>query len=158
ATAFPIVADTVRKYDTGLWIAMAAVGFVLLIACANVAKLMLARASGRQKEIALRAALGASRWRIVRQLLTASVIVALFGGALGILVAVWGLDALRAANPGDAAKFAPGWNQLGINFPVLAFTIGISVLSGVVFGLAPALQVSKPDLNQSLKEGGRQTA
>ena len=158
ATVFPIVADTVRKYDTGLWIAMAAVGFVLLIACANVANLMLARASGRQKEIALRAALGASRWRIVRQLLTESVIVALAGGALGILVAVWGLDALRAANPGDAAKFAPGWNQLGINFPVLAFTIGLSALSGVVFGLAPALQVSKPDLNQSLKEGSRQTA
>jgi predicted permease len=156
ATVFPIVADTVRKYDTGLWVAMAAVGFVLLIACANVANLMLARASGRQKEIALRAALGASRWRIIRQLLTESLIVALIGGALGILVAVWGIDALRAANPGDAAKFAPGWHQLGLNLPVLAFTIGISLLSGVVFGLAPAWQVSKPNLNEALKEGNRQ--
>ena len=158
ATVFPIIADTVRKYDTGVWVAMLAVTFVLLIACANVANLMLARASGRQREIALRAALGATRWRIVRQLLTESVIVALLGGLLGVLVAVWGLDALRAANPGDAARFAPGWSQLGINFPVLAFTIALSVLSGLVFGLAPALQVSRPDLNESLKEGSRQSS
>ena len=158
ATVFPIVADTVRKYDTGLWMGMAAVAFVLLIACANVANLMLARATGRQKEIALRAALGASRWRIIRQLLTESSIVALFGGALGILVAVWGIDALRAANPGDAAKFAPGWHQLGINVTVLIFTVALSLLSGLLFGLAPALQVSKPDLNSALKDGNRQSS
>jgi putative ABC transport system permease protein len=158
ASVFPIVADTVRKYELGLWIGMAAVGFVLLIACANVANLMLARASGRQKEIALRAALGASRWRIIRQLLTESSIVALLGGAVGILVSVWGIDALRAANPGDAAKFAPGWNQLGINFTVLIFTVALSLLSGLLFGLAPALQVSKPNLNDALKEGSRQSS
>ncbi len=158
ANVYPIVKDTVRLYDTALWVMMGAVGFVLLIACANVANLMLARASGRQKEIALRAALGASRWRIIRQLLTESVIVALLGGALGILVAFWGIDALKAANPGDAAKFAPGWYQLGINFSVLTFTLGLSVLSGLIFGLAPAWQVSKPNLNDALKEGGRQTS
>jgi predicted permease len=158
ATVFPIVADTVRTYDTALWVMMGAVAFVLLIACANIANLMLARATGRQKEIALRTALGASRWRIIRQLLTESVIVALIGGALGILIGFWGIDALRASNPGDAAKFAPGWYQLGINFPTLAFTLGLSLFSGIVFGLAPALQVSKPNLNDSLKEGSRQTS
>jgi putative ABC transport system permease protein len=158
ATVFPIVADTVRLYDTPLWVMMGAVGCVLLIACANVANLMLARASGRQREIALRAALGASRWRIIRQLLTESVIVALAGGAVGILIGFWGIDALRAANPGEAAKYAPGWYQLGINFPTLAFTLGLSLFSGIVFGLAPALQVSKPNLNDSLKEGSRQTS
>jgi putative ABC transport system permease protein len=157
ATVFPIVADTVRMYDTALWVMMAAVGFVLLIACANVANLMLARASGRQKEIAVRTALGASRWRIVRQLLTESVIVALAGGALGILIGFWGIDALRAANPGEATKYAPGWYQLGINSTVLLFTLGLSLVSGIVFGLAPALQVSRPNLNDSLKEGTRGT-
>jgi putative ABC transport system permease protein len=153
ANVIPILKDTVRLYDRALWIMMGAVGFVLLIACANVANLA-ARASGRQKEIA-RAALGASRWRIVRQLLTESAIIALMGGTLGVLIAFWGIDLLRGANPGEAAKYAPGWDQLGINFPVLAFTIGLSLVSGLIFGLAPALQVSKPNLNSALKEGGR---
>ncbi|HEX6731303.1 MAG TPA: ABC transporter permease [Pyrinomonadaceae bacterium] len=158
ANVYPIVKDTVRMYETALWIMMGAVGFVLLIACANVANLMLARASGRQKEIALRAALGASRWRIIRQLLTESVIVALIGGALGVLIGFWGIDLLRVANPGEAAKFAPGWHNLGINMWVLGFTLALSLISGVVFGLAPAWQLSKPDLNNALKEGGRQTS
>jgi putative ABC transport system permease protein len=158
ANLYPIVKDTVRMYDTALWVMMGAVGFVLLIVCANVANLTLARASGRQKEIALRSALGASRWRVVRQLLTESLILALLGGLLGVLVAFWGVEALRVSNPGDAARFAPGWYQLGINFNVLAFTLGLSLLSGIVFGLVPAWQVSKPNLNNALKEGGRQTS
>jgi len=156
ATVYPIVADTTRIYSTAMWIMMAAVGFVLLIACANVANLMLARASGRQKEIALRAALGASRWRIVRQLLVECMIIALVGGAAGIVVALWGIDLLRAANPGEAAKYADGWKNFGLNYQVLAFTFGLSLLSGFVFGLAPAWHVSKPNVNDALKEGGRQ--
>ena len=158
ATVYSLVDDMVRAYDKPIWITMGFVGFVLLIACANIANLMLARASGRHREIALRAALGASRWRIVRQLLTESLIVALIGGAFGVLLGFWGIDALRHANPGDAAKFAAGWHQLGINVPVLLFTLGLSIFSGVVFGLAPALQVSKPNLNDALKEGSRQVS
>jgi putative ABC transport system permease protein len=156
ATVYPIVADTTRVYSTAMWIMMAAVGFVLLIACANVANLMLARAGGRQKEIALRAALGASRWRIVRQLLVECLIIALLGGAAGVVIALWGIDLLRAANPGDAAKYADGWKNFTLNYQVLAFTLGLSLLSGFVFGLAPAWQVSKPNVNDALKEGGRQ--
>ena len=158
ATVYPLVEDIVRAYDKPIWITMGFVGFVLLIACANIANLMLARASGRHREIALRAALGASRWRIVRQLLTESLIVALIGGAVGVLIGFWGIDALRWANPSDAAKHAAGWHQLGINVPVLLFTLGISLFSGLVFGLTPALQVSKPNLNDAMKESGRQTS
>lgn len=154
---YPIVQDTVRLYSTALWVMLSAVGLVLLIACVNVANLMLARGLDRQKELSLRAALGASRWRIIRQLLVESLIVALIGGALGILVAYWGIDLLRSAAPGEADRFAPGWDRLGINLTVLVFTLGISLLSGLLFGLAPAWHASKTDLNDALKEGGRRT-
>ena len=155
---YPFIEDAVRLYRSALLVLMAAVGFVLLIVCANVANLMLARAASRRKEMSLRAALGANRWQIIRQLLTESILLALVGGTLGILIAIWGVDLLRNLNPGEAAKFAPGWDRLGVSLPVLAFNLGISLLSGLFFGLVPALQLSRTDLNEGLKEGGRQAS
>jgi putative ABC transport system permease protein len=131
-----------------------AVAFVLLIACANVANLMLARAASREREIALRSALGAGSPRILRQLLTESILLAAIGGALGVIVAFGGIRFIHAALPGGAHQI-PFSEGIGLNGPVLAFTIGLSVLTGIIFGLVPAIQVSHSSLGESLKEGSR---
>jgi putative ABC transport system permease protein len=131
---------------------------VLLIACANVANLLLARGSTRQKELALRQALGASRWRLIRQLLTESVVLALVGAGLSVLVASIGIDLIREGMPATIRRFVYGWNDIDVDGRVLAFTTTVGVLAGLIFGLAPAWQGSQSELSETLKEGGRTAA
>jgi predicted permease len=139
----------VHGVQPALLILLAAVGFVLLIACVNVANLFLARSWKRHREFAVRAALGATRSRLIRQLLVESVLLAVAGGLAGLAIGTWGIDVMRRFAPADTPRIA----DIALDQSVLWFTLAISIVTGIVFGLAPALQTSKPDLNTSLKEG-----
>ena len=141
---------TDEEVQQSLLMLAGAVAFVLLIACANVASMLLARAAARQKEVALRTTLGAGRWRLIRQLLTESIMLSILGAALGLLLAHWGVELLKPV----VSSALPRCGDIGIDLWTLGCTLVILVVTGVAFGLAPALQLSKPNLSEALKEGG----
>jgi putative ABC transport system permease protein len=147
--------DLTRQYTLLL---MGAVGFVLLIACADVANVQFARISGRQKELAVRSALGASRGRIASQLLTESILLALLGAVLGLIFAQWGIAVILAHMPADVAKFVAGWNTISLDMNAFLFTLGIALFSGILSGIAPALLTSRANVGETLKESGRGTS
>jgi putative ABC transport system permease protein len=150
-TLIPLKQDIVGDIRPFLLVLLAAVGFVLLIACANVANLLLARSTGRTREFAIRSALGAGTGRVVRQLLTESVLLAMTGGAIGLMIAIWGTQAALKALP----EALPRAQAIHVDGRVLLFTLAASFLAGILFGLAPALKISRGDIHETLKEGGR---
>jgi len=162
-TALILLDSAVKDYKHGVTLLLAAVGCVLLIACANVANMQLARSLGRERELAVRAALGASRSQLAKQVFIESAILAAFGSIVGVLLALWGLDAIKAIAPGSSASFAPSdaarFQDANLDWKVLAFTAAVAVGAGVLVGLWPALRVSRTaSLTLSLHEGGRGTS
>ena len=153
----PLRDSIVAGARTSLLILLGAVGFVLLIACANVANLLLARAAGRKREFAIRSAMGASRARIMRQLLTESVVLAVSGGILGLVLGYIGVRGLLAISPADLPRVGEHGAAVAIDWRVLAFTLGVSLLVGILFGLFPAIGASRPDLNTALKESSNRS-
>jgi len=147
----PLKSDMVGGVNTALWVLQGAVGFVLLIACANLANLILARSESRQKEFAIRSALGASKWRLLRQFLTEGVMLALAGGVLGATIGFFGLRALLAANPDSIPRAL----EIRLDWKVLAFTFAVSVVTGLMFGMAPLLHLREQVVSITLKEGGQ---
>src|SRR5262249_33765135 len=142
------------QLQTSLLLLLGAIGCVLLIACANVANLLLSRAMAREKEIVTRTALGASRGRLIRQLLTESLVLAFAGGACGVALAPWGVRLRTAHLPPNLLPIP----HIPVSVPVLAFALALSMATGVLFGFAPALSMTKPDLNAALKHGGRSSS
>jgi putative ABC transport system permease protein len=148
----PLRDSIVSDVRSSLFVLLGAVSFVLLIACANVANLLLVRASGRKREFAIRVSMGATRGRIIRQLLVESVLLAFTGGVLGLILGYAGMRALLALSPGDIPRIGENGAAIGIDWRVVLFTVGVSFLTGILFGLFPAIGASRPDLNSTLKE------
>ena len=151
----PLRDAIVKDARASLWLMQAAVGLVLLIACANVANLLLGRATVRQREFAIRAAIGAGRGRLLRQFATESVLLSTCGGGVGLVMGSLGVHALLSISPGNIPRIGVGGASVGLDWRVLMFTLGISLLVGIVFGIVPALRVCGPSLNQSLNEGNQ---
>src|ERR1041384_6218932 len=147
----PLLEIFVVDVRRALWVIFGAVGFVLLIACANIANLLLARATARRKEMAIRTAVGARCWRIARQVFAESVLLSLIGGAIGLVLARWGIDLILYVSP----NAIPRAREIGLDWTVLAFTIGVSFVAGILFGLVPAIQAGEVDVHETLKETGR---